>query len=81
MHKYLRKWHRIRMQLISLEKRPTYQEQPNSWQKAVYTFARSRKLAPKTLQIMKRKLPDQKQAGLFEPNLHQTVHPAHKRFL
>jgi hypothetical protein len=32
----------------------------------VYKFARSRKLPPKTLQIMKGKLPDQKQASLFD---------------
>jgi hypothetical protein len=30
---------------------------------------------------MKGKLPDQKQASLFEPNLHQIVHPAHELVL
>jgi len=47
----------------------------------VYRFARSRKLPPKTLQIMKGKLPDQKQTSLFEPNLHQIVNPAHELVL
>ncbi|MFZ4633296.1 MAG: hypothetical protein ACOYNO_03715 [Saprospiraceae bacterium] len=30
---------------------------------------------------MKGKLPDQKQASLFEPNLHQIVNPAHELVL
>jgi len=47
----------------------------------VYKFASSRKLPPKTLQMRKGKLPDQKQASLFEPNLHQIVNPAHELVL
>jgi hypothetical protein len=47
----------------------------------VYGFASSHKLPPKTLQIMNGKLPDLKQASLFEPNLHQIVNPAHELVL
>ena len=47
----------------------------------MYRFARSRKSPLKTLQMRKGRLPDQKQASLFEPNLHQIMHPAHELVL